>query len=96
MAMAAEASENILKEYDRPRSAPILCNPLACAPPLHNPPNSASPLESASVGGVTLQCLIQCVPYIVRPPDVERRVTRQPAKFVSTKVDRWVGFVCQR
>ena len=67
-------------------SRPSDWRPKPMEAPRQIPPSSASPEDKATVVWVTDQCSIQCPPLIATPPEVDRRVTWQPPKSVSTKV----------
>eukprot|EP00969_Alexandrium_andersonii_P099741 4399920-Alexandrium_andersonii.AAC.1 len=58
--------------------------PRPSAAPLTIPASSASPELKAMVFCVDDQCLMACILLIHTPPLVDRRVSRHPAKSVST------------
>ena len=96
MPIAAAASEKISMDQINPRSAATACIPNEWLAPLHTPTNSASAELKVTVDWVLDQWRIRCPPCIIIPPEVERRVTTQPAKSVSTNVVRVPVGCCHR
>ena len=85
MPMAALKSVLICTTIFAPKSSAKLCSPKASLAPFTMPCSSASPEDNARVFWVVAQCLTRCEPYKRHPPEVLLRVSRQPAKSVSTK-----------
>ena len=74
MPMAAVASVKTSRSRDTPISQAKDCSSRPIDASRQIPPSSASPELRATVVCVTDQCLIQWLPLIATPPDVDRRV----------------------
>ena len=86
--IAAVASECARILYLNPRSRATDCMPSPCAIPEAMPPSSASPEDKAMVDCVFDHAFTND-PFMRQiPPAVDRRVSLQPAKSVSTKISR--------